>query len=62
MVPTYVYLWRTSILPFWQEGHLADRLLFLIYASHVPFEYFEVMTKAHGVLEKSAYNVFMQKP
>jgi len=47
MLPTYVYLWSTSILPFWQEGHLADRLLFLIYAIHMPFKYFEVMTKAH---------------
>jgi hypothetical protein len=56
MLSAYVYLWRTSILPFWQEDHVADRLLFLIYANHIPFEYFEVMTKATRVM---AANMFI---
>jgi len=49
MLPTYVYSWRTSVLTFWQEGHLADRWLFLIYANRMSFEYFEVMTEACGM-------------
>ena len=65
MLPTYVYSWRTIILTFCLEGHLADRLLFLIYAAnHMPFEYFEVLTAAYGMFGGGDENstVFMQKP